>query len=242
MNEWESIPLDVGGLALFVILPGFVAYAMSYYLVDVKIRKSALEITLWSLFLSLLITAMWSSFLSLLLLINAIITVSASMSTSISSINFNILEAGNEPITIILLIVSTGIFGIIGAIFLQYDPMRRFRCCLTNKRYKKVPLDLWGETIGSWEGYALIETKDNKKFFGYINLQDEEKREVCIKGWKGSDETSNSKYPIKMMDENNRAEPIIDILGWDVEEIVFLEGDIKRVYLIPSKQSTGEDN
>lgn len=223
------MPLDVGGLALFVILPGFVAYAMSYYLVDVKIRKSALEITLWSLFLSLLIYA--------------IITVSASMSTSISSINFNILEAGNEPITIILLIVSTSIFGIIGAIFLQYDPMRRFRCFLTKKRYKKVPLDLWGETIGSWKGYALIETKDNKKFFGYINLQDEEKREVCISGWRGSDETSNPQYyPIKMMDENNIAKPIIDILGWDVEEIVFLEGDIKRVYLIPSKQSTGEDN
>jgi hypothetical protein len=215
------MPLDVGGLALFVILPGFVAYAMSYQLVDVKIRKSALEITLWSLFLSLLIYAL--------------ITVSASMSASISSINFNILEVGNEPITILLLIVSTISFGIIGAIFLQYDPMGRFRCFLTKKRYKKVPLDLWGETIGSWEGYALIETKDNKKFFGYINLQDEEKREVCIKGGKGSDETSNSKYPIKMMDKNNIAEPIIDILGWDVEEIVFLEGDIKRVYLIPSK-------
>ncbi|MHC1594777.1 MAG: hypothetical protein ACXQT2_05655 [Methanotrichaceae archaeon] len=223
------MPLDVGGLALFVILPGFVAYAMSYCLVDVKIRKSALEITLWSLFLSLLIYG--------------IITVSASMSTSIPSTNFNILEAGNEPITIILLIVSTIIFGIIGAIFLQYDPMRRFRCFLTKKRYKKVPLDLWGETIGSWEGYALIETKDNTKFFGYINLQDEEKREVCIRGWGGSDETSNSQYyPIKMMDENNVAKPISDILRWDVEEIVFLEGDIKRVYLIPSKQSTGEDN
>ncbi len=221
------MPLDVGGLVL-VILPGVVAYAISYYLVDVKIRKSALEITLWSLFLSLLIYA--------------IITVSASMSTSISSINFNILDAGNGPITIILLIVSTFIFGIIGAIFLQYDPMRRFRCFLTKKKYKKLPLDLWGETIGSWEGYALIETKDNKKFFGYINLQDEEKREVCIKGWKGPDETSNSKYPIKMMDENNKAKSITDILGWDVEEIVFLEGDIKRVYLIPSKQSTVEDN
>jgi len=223
------MPLDVDGLALFVILPGFVAYAMSYYLVDVKIRKSALEIILWSLFLSLLI--------------NAIITVSASMSTSISSINFNILEAGNEPITIILLIVSTFIFGIIGAIFLQYDPMRRFRCFLTKKRYTKVPLDLWGETIGSWKGYALIETKDNMKFFGYINLQDDEKREVCISGWRGFDETSNSHYcPIKMMDENNIAKSIIDIFGWDVEEIVFLEGDIKRIYLIPSKQSTGEDN
>ena len=224
------MPLDVGGLALFVILPGFVAYAMSYYLVDVKIRKSAFGITLWSLFLSLLI--------------NAINTVSASMSTSITSINFNnILEAGNEPITIILLIVSTFIFGIIGAIFLQYDPMRRFRCFLTKKRYKKVPLDLWGETIGSWKGYALIETKDSKKFFGYINLQDDEKREVCISGWRGSDETNNSQYcPINMMDENNIAKPIIDILGWDVEEIVFLEGDIKRMYLIPSKQSTGEDN
>ena len=223
------MPLEVGGLALFVILPGFVAYAMSYCLVDVKIRKSALEIILWSLFLSLLI--------------NAIITISASMSTSISSINFNILEVGNEPITIILLIVSTFIFGIIGAIFLQYDPMRRFRCFLTKKRYKKVPLDLWGETIGSWKGYALIETEDNQKFFGYINLQDDEKREVCISGWRGSDETSNSKYyPIKMMDENNIAKPIIDILGWDVEEIVFPEGDIKRIYLIPSKQSTGEDN
>ena len=216
------MPLEVGGLALFVILPGFVAYAMSYCLVDVKIRKSALEIILWSLFLSLLI--------------NAIITVSASMSTSISSINFNILEAGNEPITIILLIVSTFIFGIIGAIFLQYDPMRRFRCFLTKKRYKKVPLDLWGETIGSWKGYALIETKDNMKFFGYINLQDDEKREVCISGWRGFDETSNSHYcPIKMMDENNIAKSIIDILGWDVEEIVFLEGDIRRIYLIPSK-------
>jgi len=225
------MPLDVGGLALLVILPGFVAYAISYYLVDVEIRKSALEITLWSLFLSLLIYA--------------IITVSASMSTSISSINFNILEAGNEPITIILLIVSTFIFGIIGAIFLQYDPMRRFGRFLTKKMYKKVPLDLWGEAIGSWKGYALIETKDNKKFFGYINLQDDEKREVCIRGWKGSDETSNSQdHPIKMMDENNIAKPIIDILRWDVEEIVFLEGDIKRVYLIPSdkKQSTGEDN
>lgn len=223
------MPLDVGGLALLVILPGFVAYAISYYLVDVKIRKSALEITLWSLFLSLLIYA--------------IITVSASMSTSISSINFNILDAGNEPITIVLLIVSTFIFGIIGAIFLQYDPMRRFRCFLTKKRYKKVPLDLWGETIGSWKGYALIETKDNKKFFGYINLQDEEKREVCIRGWRGFDETGNLQYhSIKMMDENNIEKPINDILGWDVEEIVFLEGDIKRVYLIPSKQSTGEDN
>lgn len=225
------MPLDVGGLALLVILPGFVAYAISYYLVDVEIRKSALEITLWSLFLSLLIYA--------------IITASASMSTSISSINFNILEAGNEPITIILLIVSTFIFGIIGAIVLQYDPMRRFRCFLTNKKYKKVPLDLWGETIGSWEEYALLETKDNKKFFGYINLQDEEKREVCIRGWRGSDKTDNPPYyPIKMMDGNNIAKPIIDILGWDVEEIVFLEGDIKRVYLIQSdkKQSTGEDN
>lgn len=222
------MPLNVGGLALLVILPGFVAYAISYYLVDVKIRKSALEITLWSLFLSLLIYAL--------------ITVSASMFTSISSINFN-LYAGNDPITIILLIVSTSIFGIIGAIFLQHDPMRRFRCFLTKKRYKKVPLDLWGETIGSWEGYALVETKDDKKFFGYINLQDEEKREVCISGWRRSDETSNSQdYPIKMMNENNIAKPIIDILGWDVEEIVFLEGDVKRVYLIPSKQSTGEDN
>ena len=223
------MPLDVSGLALLVILPGFVAYAISYYLVDVKIRKSALEITLWSLFLSLLIYAL--------------ITVSASMSTSIPSINFNILEAGNEPITIILLIVSTFIFGIIGAIFLQYDPMRKFRCRLTNKMYKKVPLDLWGETIGSWEGYALIETKDNKKFFGYINLQDEEKREVCIRGWRGVDKKGNPQYyPIKMMDGNNIAKPIFDILRWDVEEIVFLEGDIKRVYLIPSKQSTGEDN
>ena len=99
------MPLDVSGLALLVILPGFVAYAISYYLVDVKIRKSALEITLWSLFLSLLIYA--------------IITVSASMSTSISPINFNILDAGNEPITIVLLIVSTFIFGIIGAVFLD---------------------------------------------------------------------------------------------------------------------------
>jgi len=223
------MPLDVGGLALFVILPGFVAYAMSYCFVDVKIKKSALEITLWSLFLSLLIYA--------------IITVSASIFISISSINFNILEASTEPITIILLIVSTFLIGIFGAIYLQHDPVRRFRCFLTKKKYTKVPLDLWGETIGSWEGYALIETNDNKKFFGYINLQDEEKREVCISGWRGSDETSNSQdYPIKMMDENNVAKPIIDILRWDVEKIVFLEGDIKRVYLIPSKQSTGEDN
>jgi len=67
--------------------------------------------------------------------------------------------------------------------------------------------------------------------------------ECKIRGWGGSDETSNSQYyPIKMMDENNVAKPISDILRWDVEEIVFLEGDIKRVYLIPSKQSTGEDN
>ena len=88
------MPLDVGGLALLVILPGFVAYAISYYLVDVKIRKSAFEITLWSLFLSLLIYA--------------------PMSTSISSKNFNILDAGNEPITIILLIV-----GMILSLFLK---------------------------------------------------------------------------------------------------------------------------
>jgi len=209
-------------IGLFVLLPGFVAYAISHNLLGIKIKKTAIEITQWSLLLSVII------FTCIILVVNLLEYYGILISFSFDEL----IEI--SPLIYLFLIGFTFIFGVLSAIVMEHDPFGGLREKITGHECRIAPQDTWNLTIGSWPGYAVVETNEDKKFFGYIAQFDDDKEEIYLKRWEDRDSLDNiiDFESIEIINDKENNIILDDFLGLETDGILFPKVDIKRIYFI----------
>lgn len=202
-------------LTSIVLIPGFLCIYLPYKLLAIKIRFSDLELTLFSLLISVVI-------FSITLLIYQIVYFASLTSKillnpiEISEITF--IQLMENPVFIILFICIIILFFGIGLFFISKDRLRGFRKRISGDDTVLSSDEVWAISLRKHKkkgGYGVIETKDNKQFRGHI------------KSWtRGSDKNELLlNHP-----DIFKKDKYVPVEG--VDSILFLNSDIKRIYLI----------
>ena len=208
----ELIPLS-----LLIILPGFVAYSLAYEFIGKRMTDNTYDKILWSLFLSLTI---YSSVAIMLFPLN--------YTTFVNWMNF----VFDEKLLVVfaLIIPTTLLWAIISAMLIQFDWLGVFRYKFIGNKYTKKAGDVWQETILSFEGYVIVETKDDNKYLGWMqNIStDGEIRDIVLQRY----EKGKTTVPIKKV-TGGKTIDIDNVINYDIERIFFSQDEIKKIFLLP---------
>jgi hypothetical protein len=213
-----------GLLATIFLIPGFICIFIPYKLVAVKIRMNNFELTIFSLIVS--ITIFFLSISSYQLIIENLDFSSLTTSQLFSNISFCIIFLGYFFLFLILGIYSISNNNIIQKFFQTIrKKITGNDMIVTTEKY------VWDIALKNHKGYVIIQTKDNEFFLGIVDWYtlDSKENQILLRN------------PEKLDIEKHKSIPIDDYMWYDIDRILFLDNDIKRVYLIP-KQNKNIEN
>lgn len=203
-------------LTSIVLIPGFLCIYLPYKLLAIKIRFSDLELTLFSLLISMVIFSI--TLLTYQIVYFASLTSKILLNPiEISEITF--IQLMENPVFIILFICISILFFGIGLFFISKDRLRGFRKRISGDDTVLSPGEfVWAISLRKHKkkgGYGVIETNDNRQFRGHIKrwTRDSDKNELLLNH---PDIFEKDKY--------------VPVEG--IDSILFLNNDIKRIYLI----------
>ena len=118
------------------------------------------------------------------------------------------------------------------SLFIKYDIFYPLRKWTTGQDYRvKTGISIWDSALSKHYGYAIVETNTNEFLLGKIleyTIDEPKERELLL-------------LDPEIIDLNNGTQiKVKDHIGLDVDKIIFLTNDIRRIYLIPS--NLGEDS
>jgi hypothetical protein len=213
--------------ASIVLLPGFLCIFFPHRIKDVKIRLSEFELTLFSLIVSVaifILTIVTYLIFQLVLPSNIILQIELSKITVSSLIGNNVF--------LILYFIYIIAFFIVGLFSISHDVLRPFRKALTSIDTITVPEEyVWDIALDNYKGYVIVETNNDKFFLGWLDkwTNDQLEKELLLK------------FPELINVNTHERIKINDWIGIekiDVHRILFLNEDIRRVYLLTDPRKT----
>jgi len=211
--------LDISGLYLLVFLmPGFLCIFFPYKLIGVKVRLSDFELTLLSLVLSVIIfilTLIFYYFLKIFTIFNLV-------GIDLSTVTLSKL-VGNWVFDLLFVIWSS-VFFILVILNIGKDRFYKLRKKLFNKEFLLSPEEcIWDAVFDSFRGHVIVECKSGDSYVGVVEkyTHDEDSKELLIK--------HPQTYDIEK-------DEVDDFRNEEIEEILFLNDDIKRIYFMPLKE------
>ena len=216
-------PVD-GLFTAIILIPGFFCIFIPHKIIGLKVRLSSLELTILSLVVSLTIFLLTSiSYLLLYpILFNTTLDLAAISSSKLIS----------DYLFLGLCITYTLILFLVGVYSINQDIFRHFRKLFTGIDTIIAPEKyVWDIALKEHKGHVIIETTNDEYFLGVIDWYtlDSKEKEILLK---------NPEY----LDIKNHTSTSIDERMWyDIDKMLFLTNDIRRIYLIPKNKNVNVD-
>lgn len=215
------IDLIDGIFTSLVLLPGFLCVFLPHKIIDVKIRLSNFELTLISLIISAIIFI-----LTLFTYLILQYTISSYIPIQLEISKITVSNLIDNFIFLFLFSLYTIGFFLIGLYSISHDILRPIRKKITGIDTISTPEKyVWDIALNKYRGYAIVETNTNDYFLGWIEnwTVDGKGKEILLK------------YP-EYIDFNkhdrNTLNDWIGIKEIDIHRILFLNSDIRRIYLV----------
>jgi hypothetical protein len=221
------INLIDGILTTLILIPGFVCVYLPYKIFAIKMRFSNLELTLFSLVISIII------FTLTFITYQIFNSIAPSFFIDLSEISkITVIQLIENKLFMGIFLIYIIIFIFIGIFFVSKDRLRNFRKKISGWKTIIRPEEyVWTLALHdhakNTQGYGIVETNNDELFLGQIKqwTRDLDEKELLLK------------YPEKYDPEQNRYVHINNL-----DSILFLHKDIRRIYLITSIQTDTESN
>jgi len=208
-------------LTIIFLLPGFICIFLPRKIIGVKLRYSNFELTTLSLIISILIVTF-----SIILyhpLHYALRIKSPDRIEEFLMGNIGNLTPNSSIIFFGTITVITLIFFFIGMKIISKDiwfflrkKMTRYKVEIRPEKY------VWDSALKAHKGHAIIQTENDEYYLGFIEdwMIDEKEKELLLK------------YPEYIDMNKNKRVTMQKHMGFNPEKIIFLDKDIKRIYLL----------